>query len=261
MKNPKALLATVVLPAALGLLCASFYPQAQALPATPEPARPITSSATLAPAEPKAPSQTTPAQSALKLPEDPSERISELARNYRIEDLLEELEQFPPGEERNPAIEKLTKRWFDLDPTGTTAWIAALNDDTEKEAAYAGMVEAWTHHDSAAASAWVAALPDGRLKWKTGLGLAESLGVWDPASSLRWAIASRKAANEDSNFESVTRALAYDNYTEAQRIVNESDLTADEKHRLLRAAKIGQNQKSAIRGEWERILPMEPTAP
>ena len=202
-------------------------------------------------------------------PESVAERIRNLADNRRVEDLRKELEHLPPGADRDLAIGLLAEHWFAFDHAGTIAWIASLKSDMEQELAYVPLIKAWTREDSEGASIWVAGLPKGSLKKQAARSLAYSLMTRDSAASLKWGIASRDNESDlirdnDSDLtflDSLAGSLGWDDPELAERILTESDLPTEQKRRLRNIAKKDWNRLQSLRGQWDKILPLETTSP
>ena len=202
-------------------------------------------------------------------PESVAERIRNLADNRRVEDLRKELEHLPPGADRDLAIGLLAEHWFAFDHAGTIAWIASLKSDMEQELAYVPLIKAWTREDSEGASIWVAGLPKGSLKKQAARSLAYSLMTRDSAASLKWGIASRDNESDlirdnDSDLtflDDSVGSLGWDDPELAERILTESELPAEQKRRLINISKKDWNSWQSIRGQWDKILPLETTSP
>ena len=266
MTKLKTILFTGILPAAAGVWCGAMFTAASddgsptTIPASStssqnigaRPQKKPVATVTLPPSVSPEPA---------KPPESVRERIKNLADHRRVEDLRAELEHLPPGDDRNFAIGLLGTHWFKFDQDATTAWIAGLKNDVEKQKAYGGMVNSWTQEDSESASAWVASLPEGTLKGEVGNSLAIALMWRDPAAALSWTIASRKSLSANSNLASMAGVLARHDYGQAERILAASDLPEADKRKLRNAAKKDWNQMKAVRGEWDEILTLEATPP
>lgn len=263
MPKLKTILLTGVLPATAGMLCGSLYDPTLENAVAQSAAPAIATLSSKWPTAPKgtarpltAPFPTTPATHTGPL-ENVRDRINTLATSRRVEDLLAELDHLLPGDDRNLAISLLAGYWFALDPAGTTSWIAGLKSDEEKERAYRGLMSPWAQEDSEAASAWVAALPEGSLKQQAGASLARALTHRDPAAALSWGIASRKGGRDQASLESIAGSVGYYDAREAERIVNASDMPEDQKRALRNAAGKTWNAMRALRGEWDKIRPLE----
>ena len=265
MTKLKTILLTGILPAAAGVWCGALFTAASDDRSPTLPAS-STSSQSIGARPQKKPVATVTLPPSVspepaKPPESVRERIKNLADNRRVEDLRAELEHLPPGDDRNFAIGLLGTHWFKFDQDATTAWIAGLKNDVEKQKAYGGMVNSWTQEDSESASAWVASLPEGSLKGEVGNSLAIALMWRDPAAALSWTIASRHSPSANSNLASMAGVLAGHDYGQAERILAASDLPEADKRKLRNAAKKDWNALKAARGEWDEILTLEAAPP
>jgi hypothetical protein len=267
MTKLKTILFTGILPAAAGVWCGALYHPILKNAATGSTASAITTRASKLPPDPNtttppltAPFSATPDPNDGP-PESVKDRINTLARTTRVEDLLAELDHLPPGDDRNLAIGLLAEHWFTLDHAATTAWITSLKNDGEKERAYCGLMPAWAQEDSEAASTWLADLPEGSLKQQAGASLATALTHRDPAAALSWGIACRNGGLDQAALESIAGSLGYYDSEEAERIVAISDLLEDQKRALRNAARQNWNRMRAVRGEWDKIRPLETTLP
>jgi len=138
MPKPKAVLLTVILPAAAGIAAAMLLPDS-APPALPGSRTSPTASSQSQPTKALLPpAMAGPGSTTVPAEPKPSfrERIVDLCNQFRVEDLLAELPNLPPGDDRNLAIQKLAQRWFELDHAGTLKWNASLSEESEKQEAY-----------------------------------------------------------------------------------------------------------------------------
>lgn len=184
------------------------------------------------------------------------DRLTLLADNRRVEDLLLEVEKLPPGKDRISGIWRLMKEWLPLDRSAAMGWMEQLADSQEKDNAVRGMLESWCKEDSHAASAYVAALPEGPSKRSAGKALSHTLMSRDPAAGLSWSLASREADDkvEDDIGYKVT-ALAYGDYPNAVQLVNDSSLSPEEKQQMQETARKAWNRQKVQNGEWDQVIP------
>ena len=107
----------------------------------------------------------------------------------------------------------------------------------------------------------MAELPEGSLKKQAARSLAYSLMTRDSAASLKWGIASRDNDSDLTFLDSLAGSLGWDDPELAERILTESELPTEQKRRLTNIAKKDWNSWQSIRGQWDKILPLETTSP
>lgn len=197
-----------------------------------------------------------------KKPGKTKEWLQLLGDNYRVEDLLIEVEKLPPGPDRNFGVWQLMKEWLPLDRTAAMEWMGYLADPSEKDAAVRGLLESWSKEDTHAASAYVAALPEGPLKRSAGKVLSHSLSVRDRASALSWSLASRgPGENLIDDVRHKVSGLAGEDYATTTRLVAESALSEAEKQQMKEIARAAWNLQRVRKGKWDEIIPAEGATP
>lgn len=267
--NPKSILRHGLLPAVAGVGCGLIFNKLLSQDSSQIPP----DLSRLTPAAAKAP---LPAGSIRSVPAPPNgppvpgneavsskgERLTLLAKNRRVEDLLVEIEKLPPGKDREQGVQLLMKEWFPLDRAAALAWMENLSDREDKAHAAAGMVPSWCKEDSHAASIWVAALPEGAAKRMAGNALADSMGLRDPEASLSWTLASRVADEPlEHRITPAVTYLAHKDYESAFKQITESNLSDQEKAGMEKKARAAWNLQRVREGKWQEILPMEGTTP
>ena len=260
--KPKPLLAVlpwILVPASLGVWCGWATPEISTAQESQRSNEALPSPSQTTPSAPTPP-LTTPSASAEK-PETQREHIELLGRNRRVEDLLVELEELPPGDDRSLALRVLAEQWFLMDRAAALAWCGTLRDATDRGQATCGMTKGWTREDSHAASAWVAALPADEERARAVDGLVNGIMLSDPSSALSWSIAEWKPGDSLEELKDRATHLAYFDFLEAQRVLESAALAETEKTTLLQAARGAWNEAKVRQGKWAEILPEPPTQP
>ncbi len=262
----KWLLLRGVFPATAGLLCGHFLPWSSPLSVAEHPARlsanPVSSSAQFSTPEGKlADGKVFPIQSA---PKQISivKRLEDLHRNARVEDLLEEIRNLPPGPDRRKGVQLLAEIWFALDQTAAMAWIENLVEPGEKETALQSMLGVWCREDGHDASAWVAAIPEGPLRTSAGKSLSHTLAPIDPSAALTWGFASlTPEKNAADQLPLPLRNLARQEYKEAIGQITKSTVPEAEKQQLKEMARRTWNETQMFNGAWDAMVPQETEPP
>ena len=255
-----------VFPATAGILCGHFLPWSSPLSTPDHPARlsanPVSSSAQRPTPEGKlADGKASPIQSTRKQISI-GERLEDLHENARVEDLLEEIRNLPPGPDRRKGVKLLAEIWFALDQAAAMAWIESLVEPGEKETALQSMLGVWCRENGHDVSAWVAALPEGPLRTSAGKSLSHTLASIDPSAALTWGLASlTPEKNAADQLPLPLRMLARQEYKEAIGQITKSTVPEAEKQQLKEMARRTWNETQMFNGAWDSMVPQETEPP
>jgi hypothetical protein len=146
-----------------------------------------------------------------------------------------------PGREQNDAVVGIVQRWTQKDPGRAAAWVEKFPESELRNTALNEVVRLWTDNDLIKSGEWVKALPAGPARYlaiETYVGKAAKL---DPGSTASWVLQIQDKALRERQMERVGEAWLSANPAEARQWIQESELPADVKERLLSA----ENAKGA----------------
>lgn len=125
------------------------------------------------------------------LDENTTKRVGIVTATAAMDDFpgtLSRVSAWPEGPARDTALGVLgSLAASNDDPQRALQWAAALPEESQRTAAYAGIAKGWTGADPVAASEWVAALPEGPVRESAVGGFAGSIAARDPEAGLQWA--------------------------------------------------------------------------
>lgn len=144
---------------------------------------------------------------------------------------------WPPGPARDVALATAAEGAMkNGDARQTLDWAAALPEESQRAAAYAGIAKGWTASDPVAASEWVAALPSGGLRESAVGSFAAAIAEKDPEAGLQWAASLQNSGDRMQRLGEVVETWKTKDAAAAARAVqNLPGLAASERSQLLKS--------------------------
>ncbi len=121
----------------------------------------------------------------------------------------------------------------DRSPDSAARYIERLNDE-EKAALLPTVVESWASKDVEAAAEWLSRQPQGGPKDSAINSLSRRIAIEDPETALSWAGSISNPQQRASQMESLARDWVRQDPTAAKAWINQSNLPADVRTRLLK---------------------------
>lgn len=141
------------------------------------------------------------------------------------------IESLPEGTAKQIAQTMAAASWAYNDPVAAAAWVSSLPPDGQGAAA-ATLVAMWAPQDPRAAMDWVATL-QGPAHDSAISAYSANLALRDPGTALSWAQSIASDSIRTSTVEALVVQWLERDRTSASAWINKSQLSAEEKQRLL----------------------------
>jgi len=127
----------------------------------------------------------------------------------------------------------IMRSWSKTDPASAGAWVSDLEDGPTKSNAISQLALGWYVEDSDGVADWIDGMPDGKNRDESIRAISSDLSRKDPATAFAWAASIGNDGNRIMELSRIVRSWKSNDAEKAQKMVEKSDLSAEEQTRLM----------------------------